>query len=271
MGGGQQDALDFEIAIISSKRDLYRRMKILESFGVAREKIIDGCVFNKMNWLDFQRLLTEKVAYSLTEGNFFSDMNPNGETLDCYYPRIYQTPSGNLTLKIGKKGYINGVKITNYGKGLISVGNFCSISWDESFELVLNAQHDYEKISTYPPHSFGWEAPQNFYRVYSDACKILIGNDVWIGHSCVLKATNPEKPLVIGDGAIIASNSVVVKSVPPYAIVGGNPAQIIKYRFDEKIIEGLLRIKWWDWDIDKIHDNFQYFNQVEKLVELHDK
>ena len=86
-----------------------------------------------------------------------------------------------------------------------------------------------------------------------------------------MQATNPEKPLVIGDGAIIASNSVVVKSVPPYAIVGGNPAQIIKYRFDEKIIEGLLRIKWWDWDIDKIHDNFQYFNQVEKLVELHDK
>ncbi|MBQ7199266.1 MAG: antibiotic acetyltransferase, partial [Selenomonadaceae bacterium] len=70
---------------------------------------------------------------------------------------------------------------------------------------------------------------------------------------------------------VIASDSVVVKNVPPYAIVGGNPAKFIKYRFDEKIIEALLRIKWWDWDIDKIHDNFKYFNRVEEFVEMHDK
>lgn len=54
------------------------------------------------------------------------------------------------------------------------------------------------------------------------------------------------------------------------AIVGANPAQIIKYRFSDKIIESLLHIKWWDWDIDKIHDNFQYFNRVEEFVEMHD-
>ena len=86
-----------------------------------------------------------------------------------------------------------------------------------------------------------------------------------------MKCTNPNKPLVIGDGAVVASDSVVVKNVPPYAIVGGNPAQIIKYRFPEHVIESLLRIKWWDWSLDKIHDNFKYFNDIEKFISLHDR
>ena len=102
-------------------------------------------------------------------------------------------------------------------------------------------------------------------------CKISIGSDVWIGRGCIFKCANPDKPLIIGDGAIVASDSVVVKNVPPYAKVGGNPAKVIKYRFSEKIIESLLRIKWWEWDMDKIYENFKYFNDVEKFVELHDK
>jgi virginiamycin A acetyltransferase len=61
----------------------------------------------------------------------------------------------------------------------------------------------------------------------------------------------------IGDGAIIASKSVVTKEVPPYTIVGGNPAQIIKKRFDDKTVEKLLKIKWWDWDIQKITRNLK--------------
>ena len=86
-----------------------------------------------------------------------------------------------------------------------------------------------------------------------------------------MKCTNPNKPLVIGDGAVVASDSVVVKNVPPYAIVGGNPAKIIKFRFSEEVIESLLRIKWWDWSLDKIHDNFKYFNDIDKFISLHDK
>lgn len=92
-----------------------------------------------------------------------------------------------------------------------------------------------------------------------------------MGRRCSLNCTNPNKPLIIGDGAVIASDSVVVKDVPPYAIVGGNSAQIIKYSSEPHIIEALLRIKWWDWSLDKIHDNFKYFNDVEKFISLHDK
>jgi virginiamycin A acetyltransferase len=75
----------------------------------------------------------------------------------------------------------------------------------------------------------------------------IIGNDVWIGHEALIMPA-----VTIGDGAIIASRSVVTKDVPPYSIVGGNPAKIIRQRFDGATIETLLEIKWWDWPIEKI-------------------
>ena len=154
-------------------------------------------------------------------------------------------------------------------KGTISIGNFSAISWRTTFNVNLNLEHNYRNLTSYSIWSFGWKAPEELLPDIKSN-EITVGNDVWIGKGCILKCTNPDKPLLIGDGAVIASDSVVVKNVPPYAIVGGNPAKIIKYRFDEKIIEALLRIKWWNWDIDKIYDNFKYFNQVEKFVELHD-
>ena len=133
-----------------------------------------------------------------------------------------------------------------------------------------NADHNYRNVNNYGFSHLDWQFPAEFYPPQG-VCRILIGNDVWIGRGCFLKCTNPNKPLIIGDGAVIASDSVVVKNVPPYAIVGGNPAQIIKYRFPPEIIEALLRIKWWDWSLDKIHDNFKYFNDIEKFIALHDR
>ena len=91
---------------------------------------------------------------------------------------------------------------------------------------------------------------------------IVIGNDVWIGHNATIMAG-----VKIGDGAIIATNSTVVKDVEPYAIVGGNPASEIKKRFQKSIIEKLLELKWWDWDIEKITQNIQNLtdNKIENL------
>ena len=246
-------------------------MKMIESIGVPKNRIIDGCVFYNMRWQNFNKLITENVAYGVLEGNNFSDVYPPVGTIGANHPRVYQNPNSKLTLTIDKKGYINSVYITNHGPGFISIGKYSSISWNQHFQLSLNGQHDYHKLSTVAPGYFGWANPPDFGIINKEGCKILTGNDVWIGRECVLKSTNSEKPLVIGDGAVIAADSVVVKSVPPYAIVGGNPAKFIKWRFDEKIIEKLLRIKWWDWDIDKIHDNFKYFNRVEKFVEMHDR
>lgn len=256
-GGG---ALNFQIAIISSKNNFYQRMKFLEAHGVPRKNIIDGRVFKVSN-LDFGRFWREGIAYGVHTNKIFKS---NSRT---FYPRIY-TVGGQSIVKFGFKSYINGATID--GSGYINVKNFSAISWDIMFNLGQNYSHNHHNVSLFPLAQFDWSYPKNFL-LPQGICKIEIGNDVWIGRGCNLKCTNSEKPLVIGDGAVIASDSVVVKNVPPYAIVGGNPALLIKYRFSEDIIEALLRIKWWNWDIDKIYENFKYFNRVEEFVALHDK
>ncbi len=257
--------LDVDIAIISSQNNFYDRMKQLEALGIPRNRIIDGKVFFRSINLNFPRLLNEGVAYDLFNPGSFSDYSSHG-TITRIYPRVYITPSNNMILKFDTGGYMAEAKFE--GTGLVSVGKYCSISWEERFKLGVNGGHNYRNVSTFG--DFEWPFPAEFWPPQG-LCKILIGSDVWIGRGCILKVTNPNKPLIIGDGAVIASDSVVVKSIPPYAIVGGNPAKIIKYRFEPHVIESLLRIKWWDWDIDKIHDNFKYFNDVEKFISLHDK
>ena len=264
--GGADDSPTFELAIISSWKNFYNRMKFLEAQGFPRSQIIDGEVFFGTYEMDFPRLLKEGIAYSRLKTNYFCDSPPECGTVGSYYPRVYYSLNGELVITLDKKGYIGSGIID--GNGLISVGKYTSISWDEKFKLGVNANHNYRRVFTSDPNFFGWSSdlypPQG-------VCKILIGSDVWIGRGCNLKCTNPNKPLIIGDGAVIASDSVVVKDVPPYAIVGGNPAQIIKYRFSPDVIESMLKIKWWDWSLDKIHDNFKYFNDIEKFISLHDR
>ena len=259
MGGGT-DPRYFGIAIISSHKNFYGKMKMLESFGVPRNRIIDGRIF-QIKDIDFLRFLQEGIVYGIID-------NKNFAIGSIMYAQMYRNKTNSAAITLNTKSYISGGCIE--GPGFISVGKFSSLSWKILFNLLRTWDHNYKNISTMALSYWNWAIPESYFQNLGD-CKIEIGNDVWIGRGCILKCTNPEKPLVIGDGAVIASDSVVVKSVPPYAIVGGNPAQIIKYRFSDKIIESLLRIKWWDWDIDKIHDNFQYFNRVEEFVEMHDK
>mgnify|MGYP002627182371 CR=1 FL=1 len=224
VGGGVQSH-NFDLAIVSSKNDFYRRMKFLEAQGVPRDRIIDGSVFKVPN-LDFPRLMNEGIAYGTFDKHNFID---NSFSI---YPRIYF--GDRATIRFGTKSYISYTLIDGYG--LISVDNFSSISWNILFNLGQNGNHNYHNVSNYELTHLNWTVPKEFYPPQG-VCKILIGNDVWIGRGCNLKSTNPNKPLIIGDGAVIASDSVVVKSVPPYAIVGGNPAQIIKYRFPPDVIE----------------------------------
>ena len=94
---------------------------------------------------------------------------------------------------------------------------------------------------------------------------IVIGNDVWIGYEAVIMSG-----VTIGDGAIIGTRAVVTKDVPPYAIVGGSPARVLKKRFSDDIIDKLLKIKWWNWPVEKITRNLEYIQsgnifQLEKI------
>lgn len=94
-----------------------------------------------------------------------------------------------------------------------------------------------------------------------------VGNDVWIGNDAIIYSG-----VTIGDGAVIAGQAVVTKSVPPYAIVGGNPAKIIRYRFDEKTIADFLRLKWWDLPDSVIFTQLVPLrNDVPKIIETLEK
>ncbi len=95
-----------------------------------------------------------------------------------------------------------------------------------------------------------------------DNAPIWIGNDVWIGANVIILPG-----VTIGDGAILAAGAVVTKNVEPYAVVGGVPARIIKKRFDAETIECFLRIKWWEWPVDKIEENIELFYQPDVFCE----
>lgn len=143
------------------------------------------------------------------------------------------------------------------------IGKFSMIASGVKF-IMNGANHLTSGLSTYPFSIFGngWEnAMEN--KSFPNKGDLIIGNDVWIGHNATLMAG-----ITVGDGAIIATNSTVVKDVPPYAIIGGNPANVIRHRFSEETISKLLEIKWWDWDIEKITKNVQHLTSgdVDKLL-----
>ncbi len=131
-----------------------------------------------------------------------------------------------------------------FGDRLI-IGKFCSIASGTQF-IMGPANHRTSSVTTYPFHVFGgaWaeRTPPHLDQLPRKG-DIVVGNDVWLGrNSVVLPGVH------IGDGAIIAAQSVVTHDVPPYAVVGGNPARVLKKRFDEELIELLLAVQWWDLD-----------------------
>ncbi|MGF7008678.1 CatB-related O-acetyltransferase [Aminobacter sp. BE322] len=132
------------------------------------------------------------------------------------------------------------------------IGKFCAIA--EGARFIMNgANHAMSGFSTYPFNIFGHGWEEGFdvatwqREVRGDT---VIGNDVWIGMEAVILPG-----VHIGDGAIIAAKSVVSRHVPPYAIVAGNPSTVVKKRFDDRTIEKLLAIAWWNWPVDKIGRN----------------
>jgi virginiamycin A acetyltransferase len=140
----------------------------------------------------------------------------------------------------------------NFSKEKLIIGKFCAIATDVKF-ITSSANHKLDGFSTYPFSimGHGWEKDYDLTKLPNKG-DTIIGNDVWFGYdSTIMPAVK------IGDGAIIASKAVVAKDVPPYAIVAGNPAKIIKKRFSNEIINELLKIKWWDWPKEKISKNIK--------------
>jgi acetyltransferase-like isoleucine patch superfamily enzyme len=139
-------------------------------------------------------------------------------------------------------------RVVSWGEGTsLRIGKYCSISTHVT--IFLGSEHHTEWVSTYPFPSL-WDEAKSIKGHPATKGDVVIGNDVWIGFGAtILSGVN------IGDGAAIGACSLVARSVPPYAVVAGNPARVVRYRFDDETIERLLEIKWWDWPEDKVREN----------------
>ena len=188
----------------------------------------------------------------------------------CFLKNIIKNPN----IVVGDYTYYDDFEdVNNFEKNVkyhfdfigdkLIIGKFCMIASDVTF-IMNGANHLNKSISSYPFAIFGkdWSNAMEGknYPVKGDT---IIGNDVWIGYRASIMPG-----IHIGDGAIIAANSVVTKNVDPYSIVGGNPATEIRKRFNEEQIKQLLELKWWNWDIEKITDNLDKLtsSDLEKLI-----
>jgi len=126
------------------------------------------------------------------------------------------------------------------------VGAFSSIG--ENVTIFLGGNHRYDWITTYP-FPFKWDCAKYIPNARPSNGDVVIGNDVWVGNNSTIMSG-----VTIGDGAVIATRSVITKNVLPYAVMGGNPAKLIKMRFKDEDIAFLLKLKWWNWSEEKIKE-----------------
>lgn len=190
-------------------------------------------------------------------------MHPNPDTLypisgsdrTVFLKNIIQNPNiivGDYTY------YDDPIDVKNFEKNVLyhfdfigdklMIGKFCQIATGVKF-VMNGGSHYLGGFSSFPFIIFQSVWPQVPF-IPNRKKDTVIGNDVWIGYDATIMPG-----VSIGDGAIIGTRAVVTKDVAPYEIVGGNPAQVIRKRFDEATIAFLLELKWWSWPIEKIADN----------------
>jgi chloramphenicol O-acetyltransferase type B len=146
--------------------------------------------------------------------------------------------------QIGRASY-GGLSPVDYGGGTrVRVGAYCSIA--AGVQVILGGEHRTDWVTTFP---FSELDPRFAHIKGHPRTKgdINIGNDVWIGRDAFILSG-----VTIGDGAVVAARAVVSRSVPPYGIVAGNPATLLRYRFPPDVIERLMKAAWWTWPIDRV-------------------
>lgn len=161
------------------------------------------------------------------------------------------------------------LRTQDIGVHCVHVGKNTSIGM--RINLILDMNHDYHSLyqGIVIEHAISSETRETGGQILQRIKRkgqILIGNDVWIGDGVTILGG-----VRIGDGAVVAAEAVVTKDVPPYAIVGGNPARVIKYRFSKDVIEKLEKIAWWNWSSQELADRKEDMRgDVEKFAQKYD-
>jgi len=200
---------------------------------------------------DNSEISNAKLSFngSLGKGAFVDNAQVSGVFTSGEGCKLYKCElSGNITL--GKYTSLWGPNLDVYsGKQKVTIGSFCSIARNVSIQTF---NHNSKKLTSY-------FIGQNLFHEQWDNERvskgdIIIKNDVWIGAHCVILGG-----VKIGNGAVVAANSVVTKDVPPYSIVAGTPAKVIGTRFDTATIAEIEVLAWWDWSIEKLKKHKHLF------------
>lgn len=216
-------------------------------------------MIDRLVWVFFRRFLCAKKN---VKSNIFSYVCKKSVVSD------YSAFSKGVKIENSTIGFATYVSAnTNIVRS--DIGKFCSIG--PSCLIGGLDAHPINRMSTHPSfYSFGSQTKLSFFKDknFIESKRLTIGNDVWIGVGCIILPG-----CKIGDGAIIAAGSVVVKDVPDYCIVGGVPAKFIKRRFSIEVAEKISSTKWWDSDVNLLKKNSEKFlneNIDEKNQEFFD-
>lgn len=195
-------------------------------------------------------------------------IDPTAEVRDCRLGRYTEVGARTSLIEcaLGDYSYVvNDCEII-----YTAIGKFCSIA---AMVRINPGNHPTWRASqshfTYRSSAyFEGESDERSFFEWRRSHPVSIGHDVWIGHGAIVLPGR-----AIGTGAVIAAGAVVTKDVPPYRIVAGVPARVVKHRFDEGIAERLEALSWWDWDHERLRESLADFRQlpIESFLEKHER